>query len=396
MCCFKGNLSSKVNTLQKRVQKTEFISQLDNDNQVDILNKLDSQLWLYLGTLEKLGNKNQVSRENLVKTIEALRSIKNEVEKELEPRKARKYKVFYQFQNTVQKALSFVPSIQSQQDFQKIEGIFDTLVQSARNAKPSADFVERLTYDLSKLRQSSKITPSRLTLIYKVEALLSIIAQQEVSKLDEYQLNSFIHNKNFKEFKDLKTQILLLSRQFKKIIQEKQALEQYIKELEKLKNTAKGYEERIANLQEEAKQYKNIIRNQQNEISILSNQLQELEGELDQWQCQYYEWLEKKKGLDREIEEKQAEINNLQREIDKFSQIRHLNGDYIGNLSEVNSKYHFYRGCSYWKALVADYVLKLDTSRNIENSNTPAIFEEQGMEPCQYCQNPKRNSHIGT
>ncbi len=41
---------------------------------------------------------------------------------------------------------------------------------------------------------------------------------------------------------------------------------------------------------------------------------------------------------------------------------------------DQKSKYHFDQKCDPWKMLVGEHVLRLDSSRNIIISNTPARF----------------------
>jgi len=47
--CFKGTISEKINSLQQQLQRTDIVSQLDNEKPFKELNKLESKAWLYEG-----------------------------------------------------------------------------------------------------------------------------------------------------------------------------------------------------------------------------------------------------------------------------------------------------------------------------------------------------------
>ncbi|MDJ0515081.1 MAG: hypothetical protein QNJ74_02085 [Trichodesmium sp. MO_231.B1] len=76
LSCFHGTVSTKVNKLQKQLQDTEFISQINNQEQIKKLNNLDFQAWLYIEVLDKLGKNEAECHNKITKTIEILKQKK--------------------------------------------------------------------------------------------------------------------------------------------------------------------------------------------------------------------------------------------------------------------------------------------------------------------------------
>ena len=100
---------------------------------------------------------------------------------------------------------------------------------------------------------------------------------------------------------------------------------------------------------------------------------------------------EKISKLEISIYDKQDEINKLIEQISKYAGVRMLEGEFIGNLSNKSSKYHFHRKCPDWKMLVGEYMLRLD-NRDIETSSSPHFFIREGLEECINCAKENRVS----
>ncbi|MEH2311191.1 MAG: hypothetical protein V7K35_07260 [Nostoc sp.] len=106
LACFKGTISARINSLQQKLQKTDIFSQPDNQQQVQKLNKLESQAWLYEGVLERFGEAPTANRGKIARTLEALEYKRSEIIQELEPRKPKRYQVFAGIQNVVRSLLA--------------------------------------------------------------------------------------------------------------------------------------------------------------------------------------------------------------------------------------------------------------------------------------------------
>ena len=84
LSCFTGTVAAKINSLQQQLQRTDVIPQPDNTKQVQKLNNLESQAWLYKGILERLGANSSANHERVAKTIEALEYKRSEILQVLE------------------------------------------------------------------------------------------------------------------------------------------------------------------------------------------------------------------------------------------------------------------------------------------------------------------------
>jgi hypothetical protein len=83
-------------------------------------------------------------------------------------------------------------------------------------------------------------------------------------------------------------------------------------------------------------------------------------------------------------------VQNLIRELEnqdmKNSPFRrYLNGDYLGNISKLESKYHSQKKCQHWKALAFVYMLDENPDREIISATDSSPFVLRRMEPCEFC-----------
>lgn len=383
LCCFRGTIAAKVNNLQQQLQRTEFVSQLDNQQQIQRLNNLDYQAWLYIGVLERLGANTAESNERIAKTIEALKQKKSEVSDELKPRRPEKYRTLARVQN-------FFDSItlsKAQKDFIQIEEIINKLIWTVRNSQPSEtiiqDLLDRLSTETG--RKADKISPYRLRLMYNIAELLNDLSLKEMSKLKD----SEFANLNESIINDLKEQRNIISNQFNKVLKEKnvmqQEVESHYENLNRLNKVISERESEVVTLRKELDKYIELNQSKQNQVSKMSTELAIANQKLLEWQTQKDSLERQVNQLIQDIGYKQSEIDRLTNQINKYSQIRMLQGKYIGNLSNKNSKYHWNQKCPDWKMLVGEYVLRLDGSREIISSSNPAEFMRKGLEECDFC-----------
>lgn len=384
ICCFKGNIAAKANNLQKQLQgRTVFVSQLNNQQQIQRLNKLDSQAWLCMGILERLGANNAESNERIAKTIEILKSKKIEILDELNPRRPEKYRKLAKIQNFFE---SIILS-KAEKDFIQIEKIIDEVVLAVKNSQPSETIIQESLNKLSRETaiNAEKISPYRLRIMYKIGGLLNDISLKELFNLG----NPELANLNESIINELKEQRKILSKEFNKLIQEKyvmqQELESYLSTLNNLNGAIYERETELLRLREELESYIAANINRQNQISSLNTGLNKLNQKLLESQSQKDSLDKRVNQLIQDVRRKELEIEKLTNQLAKYSQIRILEGEYIGNVSNKSSKYHFNRKCNHWKMLVGEYVLNLDGSREIISSSSPTVLIREGLEECDIC-----------
>jgi hypothetical protein len=162
-----------------------------------------------------------------------------------------------------------------------------------------------------------------------------------------------------------------------------------------LNKTISEHKLEIKKLGQEIEKYIQSDRIKQNQINSLNSRINELNQTLLELQTQKKTWVVQKNQLLHEIHQKQNEISRLYNQLNKYSHIRIPEGEYIGNLSNKSSKYHFNQKCPDWKMLVGEYVLNLDNSREIVSSNNPIVFQREGLAECEVCSG-RRNSRRRT
>jgi hypothetical protein len=146
--CFKGTISARINSLQQQLQRTDIVSQPDNEKQVQKLNNLESQAWLYEGILERLGADPSANHEKIARTLEALEYKRSEILQELEPRKPRSYQVLAGLQDFTR---AFLAS-QAEKDYEQLQKIVTNLVLFTRSQQPSqvvlSEVIHKLTAEI--------------------------------------------------------------------------------------------------------------------------------------------------------------------------------------------------------------------------------------------------------
>lgn len=375
--CFKGNIGSKVNKLQWQLQLK------DTDSQsIEKLNELDFEARLYLLVLERLGADKAESHERLAKTIEVLRRRRTKLQTRIKPQQPKEYQVI----TKAQEYLEAITLNQAEKDFMQIETVLNDLVWSIKNDYPSEtivqDAVEKLSREIT--RKAAKISPSKIGILYRIEALLHETSAKGISNLGESELNSL----NKKTINDLKEQREKLVKKFNNLLNEydtaKQELDAYSEESYKLNNLINEYKLESLKLRETIRQQAETNQNNRGRINILNSDLAKVSERLRESQARKITLDEEIKSLKRDLCQKQGYIDELTSKLEQYSGMRKPEGNYIGNLSERNTKYHFDPKCNHWKMLVGEYVLGLDTSREIATSKTSAFFIGK-LEECDRC-----------
>ena len=127
--CFTGNVSSRVNHLQKQLQV-----RATKPQSVEELGEIDFQIRLCLGVLDQFKIDNNESRERVAKTIEALKQQRSRVQKKLKNRQPEKYRAVARAQDSFE---SFILS-RANQDLIQVETGLDNTAQLIRDrSQPS-------------------------------------------------------------------------------------------------------------------------------------------------------------------------------------------------------------------------------------------------------------------
>lgn len=375
--CFRGKVTSRVNRLQKQLQLRDVDSLAISE-----LNEVDFEARLYLKILECLGSNKVGNHERLAKTIEALRQKRVMLQDEIQPRQPKKYQ-------NVAKAQDFFESFilnQSEEDFMQIEKILVEVTSSIKNSYPSEaivkDTLDKLSSEVS--QKADKINANRLGILYRIEDLLREVNAKEPSSFEESKLQSL----NRKNIAKLKEERNLLSSKINQLSEEKEKLQkmlaEYSDEASRLNRLTFKREADLLELEKRISRYIEINQGQEEEINDLTSVLQQEREELINLQNQKLDLEKEVAQLHQSLKQKQVDIDRLVNQVDQYSTIRMLKGDYIGNLSDPKAKYHFDRKCNHWKMLVGEYVLNLDGSREIVSSKTPNLFLGK-LEECDRC-----------
>ncbi|HEY9874133.1 MAG TPA: hypothetical protein V6D12_11890 [Candidatus Obscuribacterales bacterium] len=382
LCCFTGTIASKVNRLRRTLQEELPLENFESQS-VQNLNNVDFQIRLHLGILKILCVNKVESHEKLAKTIEILKQKKSELQNAIRPRQRQKYRIVTRIQN-------FFESIdlsQTEKDLIQIESILNELTWAIKKNYPSETIVQDTINMLSQkiTQRAENINPYRIVILYRIEGLLSEMSNKAISNLEESELNA-LNRKNMSEMKEQKD---TFSTELKRLRDENyiaaQELRNYTEELRRLNYDLNERESDLSKLREKLRGYAEANQNKQIEIKTLNLELNRANEELSKLQVQKIFISEQIARLNQDVRQKQTKIEQLTNRLNKYSEIRTLNGEYIVNISAGNSPYHFNRKCPHWKMLVGEYVLKLDPSREIVSTNNPSFFIGTNHKKCDIC-----------
>lgn len=285
LACFKGTVSAKINSLQQQLQRTDIVSQPDNQKQIQKLNNLESQAWLYEGVLERLAEDSALNHEKIARTLEALEYKRNEILQELEPRKPQKYRILERIQDSAR----YLLANQAEKDYERLERMITNLVIFTRTRKPSqiifSEVIGRLASEIA--QSANQISPYRLRLAYKIDDLLKLLSAKLVLGTD----NSLTDNTYQELVKELRSRITLLSNQFNSLliseqentnelnkrIQEIYSLTKNISDLHKLLSDK---ETELSGLRQNTRHLTELIQAKQSEIDKLQNSISDLQRDI--------------------------------------------------------------------------------------------------------------------
>ncbi|MEG3989873.1 hypothetical protein QUA13_22430 [Microcoleus sp. S28C3] len=309
LACFKGTISAKINSLQQQLQRTDVVTQPNNKKQVQKLNNLESQAWLYEGILERLGTDPSANHERIARTLEALEYKRSEILQELEPRRPRSYRVLAEIQDSARVLLAS----QAEKDYEQLQKILTNLILFTRSRQPSQIIIsEAITKLASEIVQNTnKISPYRLRLAYKIDELMKVLSAKILLVSDSSSTDS-----NYQSLVDeLRNRVSLLSKEFNNLLIAKQEdtndLNRRLREISNLTNI-------ISELQRDISNRNADIVALQSHIQNLTELVQEKQAQLDS-QTSDFRW--KYQNLYEHYKQQQDEIVKLKQNINNSSQV---------------------------------------------------------------------------
>jgi chromosome segregation ATPase len=285
LACFKGTISAKVNSLQQHLQRTDIVAQPNNKKQVQKLNNLESQAWLYEGILERLGADPSANHERIARTLEALEYKRSEILQELEPRRPRSYRILAEIQDAARVLLAS----QAEKDYEQLQKILTNLVLFTRSRQPSQIILsEAMTKLAAEIAQNTnKISPYRLRLAYRIDELMKVLSDKLILVSD-----SSTTDRNYQSLVDeLRYRVSLLSKEFNNLLIAKE---------KDTNDLSRGLRE-IYNLTKNISELHRDISNRNADIAALRSHIQNL-TELAQ---------EKQAQLDSQKSDFQRQYQNL-------------------------------------------------------------------------------------
>ena len=375
-CCFKGNIASAVNNSQLKFQLEHVSSRSLED-----LNRSEIQASVYLGILERLGSNSIESNERIAKTIEVLKSRRRRISEAIQPIQTDKYK-------RVKDRLEYISLSVVDRDLERIEKIIDDVTQLVVKSQLSDHVMEDTADWLSRkvLKGSEKISPSRLGVLYRIQHLIKEISSKQISKLSESELSDYqkiIIDKLQKEANGLKKKLSNLDDLYSK---SKSNLEKLSSQISQLNSQANREASAIASLESQIQEKRGIMGSQVQQIESLALKLNDANRRLIDFKQQQSKYDQEILRFRNVMISKDSEIEKLQEKVAGFGEYKLLNGEYLGILpAKRGSSYHFHRKCPDWKMLVGEYVLNLDSSRQVSSHNNPQYFIHCGLKECEVC-----------
>lgn len=311
LACFTGTISAKVNSLQQQLQRTDVAPQPNNKKQVQRLNKLESQAWLYEGILERLGGDPSANHEKIARTLEALEYKRSEILRELEPRRPRSYRVLAGIQDSARVLLAS----QAEKDYEQLQKILTNLVLFTRSRPTSqiilSEVINKLAAEIA--QNTNRISPYRLRLAYRIDELMRILSEKLVLGSD-----GSITDRNYQSLvNELRSRIKLLSQEFGSLLRAKQEdkkeLNRRIQEISSLTKNISALHRDISNrdadivaLRKNIQSITELAQEKQTQINSLQNLISDLERDI-----------QSSAEINRE---KQKSINQLQSQLSELSQ----------------------------------------------------------------------------
>ena len=355
LSCFTGNISARINKLQKQLQRTDIVSQPDNKQQIAKLNNLESQAWLYEGILLRLGEDASVDHEKIARTLEALEFKRNEILQELKPRRPKRYRLLAGIQDSARELLAS----KAEKDYEQLQKIVTNTVLFARDRQPSpiiiSEVIEKLATEIT--QNQNKISPYRLRLAYKVDELIKILSTKLVLGSDSFDTDSDYQLL----INELNSRLKVLSKEFNSLLkvkkEDKDELNRRIREISNLTKNIYDLHRDVSNrnadivaLQKNILNLTELSRDKQTQINSLQDSISDLQRDIQnstevdqrkQAQINYLrEQLSQLNRQKQDIEERMQNIaNHAQRKESQVADLISEKSELLSQKSDLERRY---------------------------------------------------------
>ncbi|MBD2035995.1 hypothetical protein H6F76_13300 [Leptolyngbya sp. FACHB-321] len=338
--CFEGTVSAKINSLQQHLQRTDVVSQPDNKKQVQKLNNLESQAWLYEGILERLGADPSANHEKIARTLEALEYKRSEILQELEPRRPRSYQVLAGLQDATR---AFLAS-QAEKDYEQLQKIVTNLVLFTRSRLPSqivlSEVINKLAAEIT--QNTNQISPYRLRLAYRIDELMKVLS----TKLVLNPSNSRTDSSYQLMVNELRSRLNLLSKEFNSLLKAKSddrsELDKRIQEISSLSRNISELHREISNrdadivaLQKSIQNLTETVHDKQVQINSLQNSISDLRRDVQNTTALNQEKQNYINGLQAQVSQLIQQKLDLQKRVQDFSAYAQQN---LSSLEELQNE----------------------------------------------------------
>lgn len=339
LSCFTGSVPSKVNGLQQKLQRVDVSARTKGPQPVKDLTNLEAQSWMYETVLAQLGADPSVNHEKISKTIEAIENKRKEVLEELEPRRLQSHRIFSNLQDNTRELFAG----QAEKDYEHLDKIVTNLILHTRSRQPSqivlSEVIKKLSIEIA--QNSNLISPYRLRLAYKLDALMRDISSRLV--LDSTDFNT---DGNYQAVIDeLNSEINLLSRQFSKLLVSRQNSKDRERQYEQ-DNSILGYNVRelhktLAQLNREKKNLQEKIQDDSRYDRKRDLEAARLNQEIYRWSSAYTELKEQQtRQHQQEAQRQQAQRRQVQQQTELTKKYNELCQLYQQKLNEVAGLNH--------------------------------------------------------
>lgn len=393
LSCLTRSFPKTFNKLQFNLQDSPMPRKAKDTKDLNKLNKLGAQYNLYLGILERLEVEDPDSRERISKTAEIFKRKNRSVGQKI--RKTGRIRNI-QFIRMQQKAIDFL-SFGLTADYRSLESLISEVVEVVEY-KDTLGFSE-VSRQVNKLISTKRdaVSSSGINTIdnfkYIFDILNSGLTQSETPASDVFSSRTDPRSL-FAENERLSNLVDSLTQNNNKL---RRDLEDRDKELSELRNMIFSQKKELDGLRERADQvgqaeneFSRAISRKEKEYKNLEDKFRQKQGDLDQITLQAQAMSEQIRKLLQEKEDLKQQLNELV--TDRFAGAglgksnQSLNGKFIGNIGNPQTKYHFSSNCPDWWALMGQYLYgKGLGDKRIVSSDSPSCFERNGLNPCIKC-----------
>ncbi|MBE9109923.1 hypothetical protein IQ273_10940 [Nodosilinea sp. LEGE 07298] len=393
LSCLTGSFPKTFNKLQFNLQDSPMPRKAKNIKDLNKLNKLGAQYNLYLGILERLEVEDVGSRERISRTAETFKR-KNRLVGQRIRKSGRIPNI--RFMSMQQKAIDFL-SFGLTADYRSLESLISEVVEVVeyKDILGSSEVSRQVNKLISAKRDV--VSSSGINAVDNFKYIFDILNfgsnQVETPTGDVFSSRGNLRNL-FAENERLSNLVDSLTQNNERL---RENFNNRDKELNELRNLIFSRDKELDELRKRAAQvgqpeseFPEVISRKENEYRKLEAKFRQRQGDLDSITLQAQAMSEQIRKLLQEKEDLKQQLNELI--TDRFAEAglgksnQSLNGKFIGNIGNPQTKYHFSPNCPDWWALVGQYLYgKGVGDKRIISSESPNFFEIKGLDPCIKC-----------